>query len=260
VPEAGEFVRVVENDRTARQLANERAVRVRNEMQARRSGRKTSFDDLFKGIQQGEVKELDLVLKADVSGSLEAFQDEIAKLPQDEVTVSVIYSGVGGITESDVNLAAASGAIILGFNVRPVGEARQLADREGVEIRGYSVIYRAIDELRAAMQGMLEPAEVETTLGQAEVRQLFRASKIGTIAGSFVTEGKVTRGAKARVVRDGTVIYDTTIESLRRFNDDAREVTSGFECGIVLANFQDLREGDVLETYETRLQERELAS
>jgi len=129
-----------------------------------------------------------------------------------------------------------------------------------VEIRSYAVIYRAIDELRAAMQGMLEPAEVETTLGQAEVRQLFRASKIGTIAGSFVTEGKVTRGAKVRVVRDGTVIYDTTVESLRRFNDDAREVTSGFECGIVLANFQDLHEGDVLETYETRLQERELAS
>jgi translation initiation factor IF-2 len=149
---------------------------------------------------------------------------------------------------------------VLAFNVRPVGDARQIAEREGVEIRSYAVIYRAIDELRAAMQGMLEPAEVETTLGQAEVRQLFRASKIGVIAGSFVTEGKVTRGAKARVVRDGTVIYDTTVESLRRFNDDAREVTSGFECGIVLANFQDLREGDVLETYETRLQERELAS
>jgi translation initiation factor IF-2 len=141
-----------------------------------------------------------------------------------------------------------------------VGEARQIADREGVEIRSYAVIYRAIEELRAAMQGMLEPAEVETTLGQVEVRQLFRASKIGTIAGSFVTEGKVTRGAKVRVVREGTVIYDTTVESLRRFNDDAREVTAGFECGIVLANFQDLREGDVLETYETRLQERELSS
>ncbi|HXP36717.1 MAG TPA: EF-Tu/IF-2/RF-3 family GTPase, partial [Solirubrobacteraceae bacterium] len=166
----------------------------------------------------------------------------------------------GGINESDVMLAAASEGVILAFNVRPVGEARQVADREGVEIRSYAVIYRAIDELRAAMQGMLEPAEVETNLGQAEVRQLFRASKIGTIAGSFVTEGKVTRGAKVRVVREGTVIYDTTIESLRRFNDDAREVTSGFECGIVIANFQDLHEGDVLETYETRLQERELSA
>ena len=150
--------------------------------------------------------------------------------------------------------------MILAFNVRPVGDARQVAEREGVEIRSYSVIYRAIDELRAAMQGMLEPAEVETPLGQAEVRQLFRASRIGTIAGSYVTEGRVTRGARVRVVRDGTVIYDTTIESLRRFNDDVREVTSGFECGIVLTNFQDLHEGDVLETYETRKVERELSS
>jgi translation initiation factor IF-2 len=159
-----------------------------------------------------------------------------------------------------VMLAAASDGVILGFNVRPVGDARQLADREGVEIRSYSVIYRAIEELRAAMQGMLEPAEVETPLGQAEVRQIFRASRIGTIAGCYVTEGKVTRGGRVRVVRDGTVVYDTTIESLRRFNEDVREVTSGYECGIVLTNFQDVHEGDVLETYETRQVERELSS
>jgi len=260
VPEAGEIVRVVENERRARQLAGERANRLKTEALARRSGRKVSLEDVFKLAQEGAVKELSLVVKADVAGSLEALEDEIAKLPQQEVSVNIIHRGVGGINESDVMLAAASEGVVLAFNVRPVGDARQIAEREGVEIRSYAVIYRAIDELRAAMQGMLEPAEVETTLGQAEVRQLFRASKIGTIAGSFVTEGKVTRGAKARVVRDGTVIYDTTIESLRRFNDDAREVTSGFECGIVLANFQDLHEGDVLETYETRLQERELAS
>jgi translation initiation factor IF-2 len=260
VPEAGEIVRVVENERRARALAGERANRLKTEALARRSGRKVSLEDVFKLAQEGTVKELSLVVKADVAGSLEAIEDEIAKLPQQEVAVNIIHRGVGGINESDVMLAAASEGVVLAFNVRPVGDARQIAEREGVEIRSYAVIYRAIDELRAAMQGMLEPAEVETTLGQAEVRQLFRASKIGTIAGSFVTEGKVTRGAKARLVRDGTVIYDTTIESLRRFNDDAREVTSGFECGIVLANFQDLREGDVLETYETRLQERELAS
>jgi translation initiation factor IF-2 len=260
VPEAGEIVRVVENERRARQLAGERANRLKTEALARRSGRKVSLEDVFKLAQEGAVKELSLVVKADVAGSLEALEDEIAKLPQQEVSVNVIHRGVGGINESDVMLAAASEGVILAFNVRPVGEARQVADREGVEIRSYAVIYRAIDELRAAMQGMLEPAEVETNLGQAEVRQLFRASKIGTIAGSFVTEGKVTRGAKVRVVREGTVIYDTTIESLRRFNDDAREVTGGFECGIVIANFQDLREGDVLETYETRLQERELSS
>ncbi|HEX3911055.1 MAG TPA: translation initiation factor IF-2 [Solirubrobacteraceae bacterium] len=260
VPEAGEIVRVVENERRARQLAGERANRLKTEALARRSGRKVSLEDVFKLAQEGTVKELSLVVKADVAGSLEALEDEIAKLPQQEVNVNIIHRGVGGINESDVMLASASEGVILAFNVRPVGEARQIADREGVEIRSYAVIYRAIDELRAAMQGMLEPAEVETALGQAEVRQLFRASKIGTIAGSFVTEGKVTRGAKVRVVREGTVIYDTTVDSLRRFNDDAREVTSGFECGIVLANFQDLREGDVLETYETRLQERELSS
>ena len=148
--------------------------------------------------------------------------------------VNIIHRGVGGINESDVMLAAASNGVILAFNVRPVGDARQVAEREGVEIRSYSVIYRAIEELRAAMQGMLEPAEVESALGQAEVRQLFRASKIGTIAGSHVSEGKVTRGAKVRVVREGTVIYDTTIASLRRFNEDVREVAAGFECGIVL--------------------------
>ncbi len=259
VPEAGELVRVVENERRARQLAGERANRLKTEALARRSGRKVSLEDVFKLAQEGAVKELSLVVKADVAGSLEAIEDEIAKLPQQEVKVNIIHRGVGGINESDVMLASASEGVILAFNVRPVGDARQIAEREGVEIRSYAVIYRAIEELRAAMQGMLEPAEVETTLGGVEVRQLFRASKIGTIAGSFVTEGKVTRGAKARIVRDGTVIYDTTVESLRRFNDDVREVTAGFECGIVLANFQDLREGDVLETYETRLQERELS-
>jgi translation initiation factor IF-2 len=259
VPEAGEFVRAVENERRARQLAGERANRLKTEALARRSGRKVSLEDVFKLAQEGTVKELSLVVKADVAGSLEAIEDEIAKLPQDEVSVNIIHRGVGGINESDVMLASASSGLILAFNVRPVGDARHLADREGVEIRSYAVIYRAIEELRAAMQGMLEPTEVETPLGQAEVRQLFRASRIGVIAGSHVSEGKVTRGARVRVVREGTVIYDTTIGSLRRFNEDAREVSAGYECGIVLTNFQDLREGDVLETYETRLQERQLA-
>jgi translation initiation factor IF-2 len=259
VPEAGEIVRVVENERRARQLAGERANRLKTEALARRSGRKMSLEDVFKLAQEGQVKELSLVVKADVAGSLEAIEDEIAKLPQGEVKVNIIHRGVGGINESDAMLAAASDGVILAFNVRPVGDARLLAEREGVEIRSYSVIYKAIEELRAAMQGMLEPAEVETPLGQAEVRQLFRASKIGTIAGSHVSEGKVTRGAKVRVVRDGTVIYDTTIASLKRFNEDVREVSSGFECGILLTNFQDLREGDVLETYETRQVERELS-
>jgi translation initiation factor IF-2 len=260
VPEAGELVRVVENERRARQLAGERANRLKTEALARRSGRKVSLEDVFKLAQEGTVKELALVIKADVAGSLEAIEDEIAKLPQQEVKVNIIHRGVGGINESDVILAAASEGVILGFNVRPIGDARQVAEREGVEIRSYSVIYRAIEELRSAMQGMLEPAEVETPLGQAEVRQLFKASRIGTIAGSFVTEGTVARGSSVRVVREGTVIYETTIESLRRFSEDVREVSAGFECGIVLTNFQDVHEGDLLETYETRRVERELSA
>ncbi|HXB65652.1 MAG TPA: translation initiation factor IF-2 [Solirubrobacteraceae bacterium] len=259
VPEAGELVRAVENERRARQLAGERANRLKTEALARRSGRKVSLEDVFKLAREGAVKELGLVIKADVAGSLEAIEDEIAKLPQEEVKVNIIHRGVGGINESDVMLAAASEGLVLAFNVRPVGDARQMAEREGVEIRSYAVIYRAIEELRAAMQGLLEPELLESTVGLAEVRQLFRASRIGTIAGSYVTEGKIVRGAHVRVVREGTVIQDTTIGSLRRFNEDAREVTAGYECGIVLANFQDLREGDVLEAYETREVERELS-
>jgi translation initiation factor IF-2 len=258
VPEAGEFVRAVENERRARQLAGERANRLKTEALARRSGKKVSLEDVLTQVRQGRVKELNLVLKADVAGSLEALEDEIARLPQDEVTVNVIHRGVGGITESDVMLASASEAIVLGFSVRPVGDARAVAEREGVEIRGYDVIYRAIADLRAAMEGMLEPEEVEETLGQVEIRQIFRASRVGTIAGSYVTEGRVTRGAKCRLVRDGTVVYTGEIASLRRFNDDVREVAQGYECGIVLRDFQDIKEGDVLEVYETRQVEREL--
>ncbi|HEY2160673.1 MAG TPA: translation initiation factor IF-2 [Solirubrobacteraceae bacterium] len=254
VPEAGEHVRVVENERRARQLATERQTRLKTEALARRAGKKVSLEDIFKsGIQ-----ELNLVLKSDVAGSLEAIEDEIAKLPQDEVSVNVIRAAVGAVTESDVMLAAASEAVILAFNVRPVGDARAVAEREGVEIRHYAVIYRAIEELRDAMQGMLVPEEVEETLGTVEVRQTFRASRVGTIAGCHVTEGKVTRGSKVRLVRDGTVVYDGEIASLRRFNDDVREVASGFDCGIVLRDFADIKEGDVLETYATRQVEREL--
>jgi translation initiation factor IF-2 len=258
VPDAGEVVRVVEGDREARRQAQERETRLKTEALARRSGRKLSFEDVFRRAQEGDLKELAIVVKADVAGSVEAIQDEIAKLPQDEIVVNVIHSGVGGINESDVMLAAASDAVILAFNVRPVGAAREAAVKEGVEIRHYSVIYKALDDLRLAMTGLLEPEEVEQAMGSVEVRQTFRASKLGIIAGSYVTEGTIRRGARARVVRDGTVVYDTTIDSLRRFNEDAREVQAGYECGIVLANFQDIKEGDVLEVYETKQVEREL--
>jgi translation initiation factor IF-2 len=257
VPEAGEHVHAVEHERRARQLAGERATRLKAESLARvRSGKATvTLDNIF----GSDLQELNLLVKADVAGSLEAIEDEIAKLPQDEVSVNVIRRAVGGVTESDVMLAAASQAIILAFNVRPVGDARAVAQREGVEIRGYSVIYRAIDELRLAMQGMLAPEEVEEALGSAEVRQIFRASRVGTIAGSYVTEGTITRGSKVRLVRDGTVIWDGEIQSLRRFNEDVREVATSFECGIVLRDYADVKEGDVLETYTTRQVERELA-
>jgi translation initiation factor IF-2 len=257
VPEAGEFAHVVENDRKARSLAGERANRLKLEQQARRGGVKRSLATIFD--QRGDVNELSLVLKADVSGSLEAFEDEIAKLPQEEVQVSIVLAGVGGITESDINLANASDAIVMGFNVRPVGDARLLADREGVEIRTYSVIYRAIDELRDAMQGLLAPETVEDVVGNIEVRQIFRASKIGVIAGCMVTDGKVTRGAKVRLIRDGAVIHDGEIGSLRRFNDDVREVLAGFECGVVLANYANVEQGDTMEVYETRQVERTLS-
>jgi translation initiation factor IF-2 len=259
VPEAGETFRVVENDRTARQQANERANRLKNEAEARRRGRKMSLEDVFRRSREEDLRELALVVKGDVAGSVEALEDEIAKLPQDEVQVNVLHRGVGGINESDVMLAAASEAIILGFNVRPVGDAAAAAAREGVEIRSYSIIYQALDELRAAMQGLLAPEEVEETVGSVEVRQTFRASRIGVIAGSYVRDGRVTRGARVRLVRDGSVVWTGRIGSLRRFNEDAREVAAGFECGIVLDGFQDVKEGDVLEVFETRQVERQLA-
>jgi translation initiation factor IF-2 len=216
VPDAGEVFRVVENDRAARSQAGERATRLKTESLARRSGRKHSLEDVFRRAREEDLAELNLVLKADVAGSAEALEDEIAKLPQDEIKVNVLHNAVGGINESDVMLAAASDAIIIGFNVRPVGEARQAAEREAIEIRTYSVIYKALDELRAAMQGLLAPEEVEDTVGEVEVRQTFRASKIGVIAGSYVREGRVTRGARVRLVRDGTVVHEGRIGSLQR--------------------------------------------
>jgi translation initiation factor IF-2 len=258
VPEAGEQFRVVSNEREARRIAGERANRLKTEALARRAGVKVSLEDVLARAQKGELKELALIVKADVAGSLEALADEIAKLPQEEVAVNLIHTGVGGINESDVMLASASNAVIIGFNVRPVGDARAVASREGVEIRGYSVIYKVVEELRAAMEGLLEPEDVEETVGTVEIRATFKASKVGTIAGSMVTDGSVRRGATVRLVRDGTIVYDGRIGSLRRFKEDVREVTTGMECGIVLENFADVKEGDVLEVYETRQVEKTL--
>jgi len=257
VPEAGDRFRVVENEREARRLAQERAQRLKQEALARQMRRRVSLEDVLARAERGE-RQLNLVVKADVTGSLEAILDEIAKLPQSEVTVNVIREGVGGITESDVMLAAASDAVVIGFNVRPVGGAAATAQREGVEIRTYSVIYQVAEELKAAMEGLLEPEHVEEVVGVAEVRAIFRASRVGTIAGCYVREGTIRRGAKARLVRDGTVVYDGRIATLRRFKDDVREVQAGLECGLTLENYQDVKEGDVVEAYEVREVEKKL--
>jgi translation initiation factor IF-2 len=258
VCEAGEGVQVVENERQARQLAQERANRLKTEALARRQARKVTLEEVFERAREGELKELNIVLKADVSGSLEALQDEIAKVPQEQVAVNVIHAQTGGINESDVMLASASDAVIIGFNVRPLAEARRAADREGVDVRTYSVIYKVTEDLRAAMEGLLEPEEVEEALGQAEVKQLFKASRVGTIAGCLVTDGKVTRTANVRLVRDGTIVWTGKVGSLRRFKDDVGEVEEGLECGIVLEGFADIKEGDVLEFFETKQVEKTL--
>jgi translation initiation factor IF-2 len=260
VCEAGERVEVVENDRRARQLAGERAHRLKTEAIARRGTRKLTLDEVFAKAQEGVIKELNIVLKADVSGSLEALQDELAKVPQEQVRINVIRAAAGGINESDVMLASASDAIIIGFNVRPLVDARRAAESEGVEIRSYSVIYKVTEELRAAMEGMLDSVEVEDILGQAEVKQTFRASRVGMIAGCEVTDGVVRRGADVRLIRDGTVAWTGRIGSLRRFQDDVQEVPEGQECGIVLEGFADVKVGDVLEVFATRQVEQTLDS
>jgi translation initiation factor IF-2 len=258
VCEAGERVEAVENDRRARQLAQQRGQRLKAESLARQQARKISLQEVFSKGTEGELQELNIVLKADVSGSLEALQDEIAKVPQEQIVVDVIHAAPGGISESDVMLAAASDAIIIGFNVRPLAEARRAAEREGVEIRTYSVIYKVTEDLRAAMEGMLEPEEVEEALGQAEVKELFRASRIGTIAGCLVTDGKITRTAQVRLVREGTVVWTGRIGSLRRFKDNVQEVDEGLECGVVLEGYQDVKVDDVLELFETKQVEQTL--
>jgi translation initiation factor IF-2 len=258
VTEAGEHFQVVENERQARSLAQERETRLKTEQLARRQARKVTLEEVFSKAREGELKELNIVLKADVAGSLEALEDEIAKLPQEQVPVNVIHAQTGGINESDVMLASASDAVIIGFNVRPLAEARRAAEREGVSIRTYTVIYKVTEELRAAMEGLLEPEEVEEALGQAEVKQTFKASRVGTIAGCLVTDGKVTRTASVRLVRDGTIVWSGKVGSLRRFKDNVQEVEEGLECGIVLEGFADIKEGDVLEFFDVKQVEKTL--
>ncbi len=258
VSDAGEFVQAVENDRKARQLAQERETRLKAETLARRQARKVSLEEVFARAQTGDMKELNIVLKADVAGSLEALQDELAKVPQERVGIDIIHSQTGGINESDVMLAAASEAIIIGFNVRPLADARRAADREGVDIRTYSVIYKITEDLRNAMEGMLDAVEVEETVGEAEVKQTFKASKVGRIAGGIVTEGKASRTASVRLIRNGTVIWTGKLGSLRRFKDNVQEVDEGQEFGVVLDGYADVKEEDVLEFFQTKQVEQTL--
>jgi translation initiation factor IF-2 len=255
-PAAGEFVRVVEHERQAKHLANVRAERLRREQLAQRPRRRVSLETLHSDLQAGEIQDLNIVLKGDVQGSVEALLGELQKIQHPEVRVNVIHTGVGGITENDVNLASASDALVVGFSVRPSADARQLAEREGVDIRTYRVIYQLTEDIEQALVGMLSPVQTEETLGEAEVRALFKVSRLGTIAGCMVTSGVVRRGAQVRLVRDGTVIIESSIAQLKRFKDDVREVAEGFECGILLDGFNDVKEGDILEAYETREVER----
>ena len=257
VPGAGDSFLVVSDDRTARQIADQREARKRAALQAQGARRKT-LDQLFEQMEKGEASELLLILRGDGSGSVEALEDALTKIDVgEEVSLRVIDRGVGAITETNVTLAAASGAVIIGFNVRAQGKATQLADQENVDIRYYSVIYDAIDEIQAALKGMLKPIYEEVQLGTAEVRATFRSSKAGVIAGCMVTSGIMRRNAKSRLLRDGVVINESTVESLRREKDDVTEVREGFECGLTLHNFDDIKEGDVVETFEMREKARD---
>jgi translation initiation factor IF-2 len=255
-PPAGELGRVVEKESRARDLAQQRSERLRREARSKQASRGISLDKLFEQMQAGGVQELNIVLKGDVQGSVEAIVGELQKIRHSEVQVNVIHTGVGAITENDVNLAAASNAMVIGFNVRPSAEVRSAADRQGIEIRLYRVIYQLTADIEQALVGLLSPVETEAIIGEVEVRALFRVSRLGTIAGCMVTSGVVRRGANVRIFREGTRIHETTVAQLRRFKDDVREVSEGFECGILLDGFNDLREGDVFEVFETREVER----
>jgi translation initiation factor IF-2 len=248
VPNVGDEFREVEDEREARHIAAERESRVRSAEVVNQ--RPASLQELLRRQERSEIPELNLVVKADVQGSLGALTDAFLKLPQDEVRVNLVHSGAGAITEHDVDLAKTATAIVVGFNVRPNANARELAEREGVDIRLYRVIYDAIDDVKAALSGMLKPEERESILGEAEVRQTFRVPKLGVIAGCYLTRGTVRRNSQVRLIRDGVVAYEGRVASLRRFKDDVAEVREGFECGIGLENFQDVKEGDVIEAFE----------
>jgi translation initiation factor IF-2 len=247
VPQAGDRFVVFDDEKTARQVGE---IRSSQAVQAQRSEKaRVSLDTLFEHMKQGEMKDLNLIIKADVQGSVEALAAALQKLDVEGVNVRIIHTGVGAINESDITLAAASNGIVIGFNVRPDNNAKRAADSEKVDIRLHRIIYKVIEEIESAMKGMLDPVYAEKVIGQAEVRQTFKVSKIGTIAGSYITDGKITRDSGVRLIRDGVVIFEGQIDALKRFKDDAKEVSAGYECGITIKNFNDVKEGDIVEAY-----------
>jgi len=248
VPQAGDTFNVMSEANVAREIAQRRQ-RLDREAEHRRTSRAVSLEDLSRRIDEGEVQKLKIVIKADQGGPAEALADAFAQLSTDEVQVEVIHRGVGAVSEGDVLLAKAAQAVIVGFHVRPDANARTSAEREKVDIRTYRVIYEAVEDVKRALEGMLRPEQREVVLGEAEVREVFKISGVGTIAGCFVTHGIIKRGAKVRVVREALEIYDSTISSLKRFKDDAKEVKEGLDCGIGVENFNDVKVGDVLEPY-----------
>ena len=247
VPNAGDRFVVFGDEKTARQIGEKRQQQYIET--TRQASSAVSLDTLFEQMKQGEMKDLNIIIKADVQGSVEALAMSLAKIDVEGVNVRIIHTGVGAINESDITLAVASNAVVIGFNVRPDNNAKQMAQTEQVDIRLHSIIYKVIEEIEAAMTGLLDPEFVEKVIGLAEVRQVYKVSKIGTIAGAYVTEGKVSRDGKVRVIRDSVVIYEGEIDTLRRFKDDVKEVQSGYECGMTVENFNDIKEGDVFEVY-----------
>ncbi len=247
VPQAGDKFNEVKDEKTARELADGRKQKVREEYL--QSTHKVSLEDLYNQIKEGKVKELNIIVKADVQGSIEALKQSLQKLSTDEVKVRVIHGAVGAITETDISLASASNAIIIGFNVRPDVNAEKAAEREAVDMKTYRVIYTAIDDIKAAMLGMLEPDYKENVIGKAEIRRTYKISSIGTIAGCYVLDGKITRNSSVRIIRDGIVVFESELASLKRFKDDVKEVAQGYECGLSIEKFNDIKEGDIVEAY-----------
>jgi len=248
VPQAGEDMMVPPDERKAREIALFRQGKFRDVLLAKKQAAK--LESMFEQMGQGEVQQLPIILKSDMQGSYEGLEHALSKLSTDEVKVNIIHSAVGAITESDVNLALASKAVLIGFNVRADAQARKLAESSGVDIRYYNIIYEAVDEVKAALSGMLVPEQKENVIGTVEIRQVFHISKIGTIAGCYVLDGVIRRGSGVRVLRNNVVVHQGELDSLKRFKDDVKEVRAGFECGLSLKNFNDILEGDHLEVFE----------